>query len=293
MNYNSYFGQPAGVNPTQAAMQGVKVNSWLSPETINQLRKDTEQFNLAVTEEEVARAQCNHRNNDTTSSLVPSEDGGVTCTICGYHFAVTEELEDAHVQAATDLIENILQTSKIMYMSLDSSLGKQFFQIIAFIRKIPKLYRIASNDYKKYASVQGYTQDIPQNAFAIFGALTNPNVGYAFNNQQYTGQPGMNYGFQPQPNAGGYGYGAQQPNMGMGTVPPQPQPGMNPFYGAPSYNPGYQQQYYQPTPTPNQGFAMNPQGAAAPAPQAPNANQTAPVAPDTKSDVTVDGQFKG
>lgn len=295
---NQYYGgmQP-GVTPVQGAFNAAPVKSWLPDEVISQLRNDVTQFSLSCSEEDMHRAQCNHRNQDGSLSLMANEDGTCTCSICGYKFSITNQLSQEQVEAACTLVENILQTTKLLYMSLDPKIGRDFFQIIAFLRKVPKVFEIASGDFKKYENVYGFTQGVQQNAFAIFGSMNMPFGGMGMA-QQYTGQAapfGQPYA-QPM---GGYqqpyaqqGYAAPQYGQAPASVnpfyggAPAPQPQMQ--YGQPMNQPmgGYQQPYAQPgVQAPqgyqqnNGGFVMNPQGAAAPnpAPQVAPANTTAPT----------------
>lgn len=291
--YQNNFGGFGGVTPNAQFQNGVKVTPWLSAEDINMLKKDTEQFSLAITEEELKRAMCNHRELSGMPSLKGNDDGTCTCYICGHTFSITNELTNDQVVTSCNVIENILQTIKLLYNSMDPTTGREFFQILAFIKKIPKLYEIASNDFKKYEGVYGFSQGSQQNAFAIFGSLTNPGFGGGYNmgmgNPQYTGQ-------QPMYNTAPMGYAPQQPMYGNA---PQMNPQMgNPFvagYGmnAPQQPPFPGQQGFAPTgyaqPTIQQpvngGFAMNPQGAAA-----PQAQQTA--APKADSPVDVKSEFK-
>lgn len=313
MPYGMYpfAGMMGGVSPTNQAIAGVKVNSWLTPETINSLRKDGAQFTLALSEEDIARAQCNHRNQDGTPSLNTNDDGSCKCSICGYTFNITDEYSIEQVEAACKCVTDILQTIKVMYISMNPEIGRQFFQIIAFMDKIPKLYKIAAQDYKKYENVYGMTPGMPQSAFNVFAALSNPMVGFgvpqyagygtvpgmdpataAMYGQQTMGQPAqppMGYGVGMQPAFGTYPGAVVGPNG----QPVAPQPGMQAApmgYGAPQQqpnayaavggNPFYANQpagYAMPGQQP-QGFAMNPQGAAAPAAQpaqaAPKPNDT-------------------
>ena len=127
MPYGMYpfAGMMGGVSPTNQAMTGVKVNSWLTPETINALRKDGAQFTLALSEEDIARAQCNHRNQDGTPSLNGNDDGSCKCSICGYTFNITDEYSIEQVEAACKCVTDILQTIKVMYISMTPEIGRQ------------------------------------------------------------------------------------------------------------------------------------------------------------------------
>ena len=260
--YPNNFGP--GMVPN-ANMPVAHAKSWLTPEQRSSLQKTVQKFNLAASEEDVIKGNCNHYNENGTCALVPDADGsdGYTCSICGTHFTMRDFTKE-EVQNATDNILDILNNIKVMYLSLDPSAATTYFQIIPFIEKVPKLYDIASTDFKKYDNaamyVNGYNRT---NAFDNFRAMNNPGMFGAFGGYQ---QP--MYGMPQQP------MGYQQPAYGYA---PQ---GMNPMYG----------QYQQPAPQPQagyqpqaQGFAMNPQGAAAP--QQPQANvyqggyAQAPVAP--------------
>ena len=299
-----------GVNPAYPFNGGMVQNqqqpprpvSWLSPEKVALLQKNNSSFNLGVSDEDIARGQCNHYYpNNGQSALVPDADGsgGCTCSICGTHFT-TKEYSQTDVETATHDILDILNTIKITYLSLDPHAANDYFQIIPFIEKIPKLYNMAMNDFKKYEGIDSYIPAGNVNPFMVFNMMTNPGMGFG-----NVGQ--VPYGTQPM-------YQAQapmgQPTMGtMNTGYAQANPAMNPMYGqyqAPGYN-GPQvnpQAGYQPQ---AQGFAMNPQGAAAPQqaqtgyfnsnmpvqPQAPQQQATAPVAPaTTENEVKVDTQFK-
>lgn len=304
-NGTVYPGMVGAGSPTTQAANGIAVSPWLSSDTINMLRKGGANFTLALSEEDIARAQCNHRNLDKTSSLVPHEDGTCTCTVCGYTFNLSDDYTQEQVENACKCVTDILQTIKVIYLSMDPEIGRQFFQIIAFMDKIPKLYEIAAKDFKKYEGVYNMTPGMGTNAFNIFSVLSNPNWGGMA--PQYTGygMP-MGYGAAPAPGYGapaagmpaptGYpgmpGYGAV-PGYGAmpGATPVPPAPG----YGVPQVNAGGNPFYsgYGGAQPPagygapaGQGFALNPQGAAAPAqPTPPPAPTPAPApAPTAKPD---------
>lgn len=296
---NNMYGQPMGYNPNAFMGQGMvpnqqqmpKTGNWLNNEKFALLQKGLSQFKLSVTEEEVARGQCNHYNQNGTSALIPDQDGsgGCTCAICGTHFN-SREYSQEDVQNATSNILDILNTIKILYLSIDPSAALEYFQIIPFIEKIPQLYNIAVNDFKKYEGVNNMVPAQGQNPFNIFSMMT---MGY---------NPNMNYGaYQPQAQVP-YGYPQQPvyPQVPVAQYPQQQmmqQPGYNPMYGAPQVQqqaqpvaPGYQPQ--------TQGYAFNPQGAA----QQPMVNTNMPVqpqqqaqptqAPAQTTDVKVDTEFK-
>lgn len=261
--YNNVFAQ--GVIPNQAAAMP-KTGNWLSADKIALLQKGISQFKLSVTDEELAKGQCNHYNPNGTTALIQDADGsgGCTCTICNTHFT-SREFTQEEVQIATQNILDILNTIKIMYLSIDPNAACEYFQIIPFIEKIPQLYQIAVSDFKKYEGVDNFINPQQQNPFGIFSMMVNP--GYA----GQMGQP-----MYQQPMAPGYGMPQQTP---MGYAAPMP------GYGMPQgYNPLYAGQPMMPNP----GF-VNP---SMPMGNVPVAAPTTPAAAPAQEEVKVDTQFK-
>ena len=255
-----------GMVPNQVAMP--KTGNWLSADKYALLQKGLGQFKMSVSDEEVARGQCNHYNLNGTSALVRDpNDGSYTCTICGTKFSACEFTQE-DVDNATKNVLDILNTIKVMYLSLDPSAALEYFQIIPFIEKIPQLYQIAVNDFKKYEGVNSFmpTQNNPFNFYAML--MGQAPMGYA-------PQPAP-MGYAPQAAPMGYA-----PQAGMSNAYGQPVPGFNPLYGAPMAQPGYQPAA--------QGFAFNPQGAAQ-----PMVNTNMPVQPQAPvaDQVKVDTEFK-
>ena len=251
-NGNGIMGGTGFYNNNQQQQQR-KVTSWLDKDVINQLRKKEEGWNLAVTEEEANRARCNHYDENGNPALIPNVDGTYTCSICGYTFNIMENYADQEVEQSCRVVEDLLQTIKIMYINLDPTVGREFFQILAFIKKIPKLYRVASNFWKKMQGGNVYQQGNQMNAFTIFNALSNPNTYGGMMNSQFNNgynNMAMQNQFNPQVQQ----FGVQQQ--------PQYNTGMNQYAGTnPMYN-GYQQPQYNNTgmnQMQNQQFGQQPQ----------------------------------
>lgn len=260
--YTNGFMPAPGMVPNQ--YQQKKTINWLPAEDLALLQKGLSQFKLSVTKEELAKGQCNHYDSATGSStLIPDADGsgGCTCGLCGTHF-YTKDFSAEEIKNATENILDILNTIKIMYLSLDPNAALEYFQIIPFIEKIPDLYNIAVQDFKRYEGIDSFvpgSNGYNVNPFNIYAMMTQPGWGMVPPQQQMYG-----YGY-PQNGA------MQQPNM----APQQPQAAQMPnqqMYGFnPNMNAGFAQQNpqfnpifaggYQPQ---TQGFSMNPVGAAAP-----------------------------
>ena len=287
---NQFYPYGNGAVPNQN-MPTAHAKNWLTPDQLARIQKHVAQFDLSVSDDAVLRGNCNHYNPDGTPAIYPDKDGsgGYTCAICGTHFNM-RDFTPEDVKNSVDNVLDILNTIKVMYLSVDPHAAMDYFQIIPFIEKIPKLYEVATNDFSKYDRADEFTRSGNQNPFNLYYAMNNPG-------------------------SFGYGYGAPQPGYGMPQQPVMGQPmmnsGFNPMYGAQAPVYGAPQPGYQPQ---TQGFAMNPQGAAAPQQtqvypggyqQAPvqQPQQTAPQsvannmpvqpqAPAATENVTVDTQFK-
>ena len=289
-----YYGTVNPFGQVPNPQQPPRVSNWLTPDKIALLKKGVAQFNLSVSDEDVARGQCNHIDNATgMPALIPDPDGssGYTCQICGTHF-VSRDYTPEEVKQATDFILDILNTIKITYLSLDPNAAMDYFQIIPFIEKIPKLFEVAANDFKKYEGLSGFRPNgNGLNPFAAFGMMMSPGFGYSQQMMNGYQQPYGAYPqgqpIPPQPMMNNVGYAQQNPafNPMYGQYNAQP-------YGAYPQGQPVQQPMnaYQPQ---TQGFAMNPQGAAAPQPVNTNMPQQPVATPEpAKAEVKVDTQFK-
>lgn len=290
-----------GMVPNPNAQQMPVVSNWLPADKYAMLQKIQDQFKLSVSEEELVKGQCNHYYANGTSALIPSPDGsgGCTCAICGTTFHSHDFTED-DVKNATQNILDILNTIKVMYLSIDKNAAMEYFQIIPFLEKIPALYNIAVNDFKKYEGVSSFVPNNQQNPFNVLSFMMGaPMMGQPM----MAGQPPMGYPQAPVYGQAPIGY--QQPNtqQPVGVVPQgaaQPA-GFNPMYAQPVM--GQAPMGYQPQ---TQGYVFNPQGAAQqPAPVAqpqqmvntnmpvqPQAASAAPVAAPATEAVAVNTEFK-
>ena len=311
---NMYQNYYQGMVPSSQLNNNTpKTANWLSAEKRALLQKGISQFKLSVTDEEMAKGQCNHYDQNGNPALIQDADGsgGTTCTICGTHFT-SKNYTPEEVKATIEETLNILDTIKIMYLSMDPNSALEYFQIYPFIEKIPQLYNIAVQDFKKFEGVNDFMPiNGGMNPFNMFAAMTNPGFGYGMNMMQPQYQQpmyGNNYayqqpmGMQPQMNNQvNSGYAQQNPayNPVYGQPAPyQPQPMQQPMmnnqmpqYQAPGYQPqGYgmpqMQQPYMNTNMPN---AMNPTGQQAPAQSiaaatTPSVLPTQPAAAEVKAD---------
>lgn len=239
-----------------------KRSNILSADEIAQLMRKENQFSLALTETEKLRAACSHQKADGSGdSLIENEDGTTSCTICGYTFKPL----DAHmttkedIESAVAIVIDMLQTVKLIWIDMDGPVGREYFQIIPLLEKLPQVFDIAVKNYSKHEGMMPWSNAnrnmSTMQAFAMLNSMLNGG-GAA----QYYGAPQqMNFAQAPQ-------QPQYQPNFQMyGQVPTQPQPMTNGFGyvgQGPMYQPqtnGYQTVYGQVPP-------QQPQAPVNPAP---------------------------
>ena len=255
------FQNPMYASPMMAG-QTVNVDpksfcQTLTAEEMESLKQTTEEFTLGITNREKLVAICMHRDLNGKSALAPDPTTNeVTCLICGEKFQVVDRCSEQDIQNAVDNLLDILQTTKTLYVDMPSDAARNFYTIIALIKKIPGLYKISTDNFSKHENAMngawtfnsGYGMLNEYNALAgsMFNPYMNPMMGM--------GQPQMG-----MPQANGAVYGQQM------------MPGNNPFgYGMPSTapTPGYAPQM--------SGYVYNPTQAApvaAPAAEAPKADE--------------------
>jgi hypothetical protein len=256
---NTYYGY--GTPRPQA-----KNTQPLTPDQIAKLRQNGNGFDLKVTQEDLWRAACTHKEKDGRSTLVTEPDGTMRCTICGARFHMCDATKE-EVQKATDLLIDMLQTSKTVYLDAPDSLVSNFYQMLALLAKFPDLWERAMQNFAQYDNT-GATVNPMGPGYSAFNALnnlmTNPYNGYGYGYQQ----PYM----APMPGQGQY----QQPYAAPQQAVQYPQ-----------YGYGYQPQGYQPQYDPNANpMAYGAPTAVAPQPGViPNASAPAPAAAPAQAEV--------
>ena len=290
MYQNNGFMQGQGVqyNP---GFQQHRLHNVLTGDEIAELMKSGNQFSLAITEKDKKRAACNHQKADGTGdALTEDVDGRVVCGICGYKFKPLNAYQTTKesLQAAVDDINDVLQTIKLIWFDIDSTVAREYFQIIPLIEKIPELFEIAAKNYVKHESSMPWGNNTrnmsTMQAFAMISNMLNG------------GMPNM----YQQPQQMAWGYNQPNPNMYQ-----QPAGNINPTngFGYPGAAPaGYQAQtqgfqtIYGQDPNAQQQMnpqnimpAYTPQGAPQPAPAPVNAQQQG--APEAAT-ATTDGNTK-
>lgn len=237
-----------GMQPTQAQ----KFNNVLTPDQIKSLQQKDAQFSLGLTEEEILRGVCNHRNleGDGDALVYDPVTGEARCTICGYTFKPVEQgITPEEIKDSVANVIDLLQTIKLMYVDLPAQAAKDYFPIIPLLEKIPQLFEYAAKNMTKHDAYNWQYSNRNMGTMAMFNNLTN--MFGAMNGMQYQ---------QPQ---------FQQPMMGQPAGFPNAAYAQNPF----GYNGA---SMYQPGTNPAFAYAANQQ----PTPVAPTvAAPAAPTAP--------------
>ena len=227
------------------AQQAQKFNNVLTAEEIKSLQQKDAQFSLGLTQEEILRGICNHRNpeGDGDSLVYDPVTGEARCTICGYTFRPVESgITPEQIKDDVANVIDLLQTIKLMYIDLPAQAAKDYFPIIPLLEKIPQLFEYAAKNMTKhdaynwqYSNRNMGTMAMFQNLNNMFGAMG----AMQYQQPQFYGQPmGQPAGFpnaayqQPQMNPFGY-QGASQY-----------QPGTNPAF---AYTPAQQPTLVAPT----------------------------------------------
>lgn len=237
---NTYGGMQ--FNPQAGAQQyQVKRGSTLSQEEYARLVKNSNPFSLALTETEVLKGICNHQKPDGSGdALVQDPDGTIRCEICQYRFNPVSDLTKDDVTEACNLVNDILQTIKLLYIDMPINASREFYQIIPLIDKVPQLFDIAVKNFSKHENfnVWGYRgQNMgTMNLFNMLaGALNgtgpmpmgqpmyNPGMTGTMGQPMYNAPAGTPVGAVP-PMSNGFGYpnGAPMP-MGQPMYNPQTQ----------------------------------------------------------------------
>ena len=296
--YANNMGGFAPSGYTQQPMAPQKTKNVLTAEEIKSLRKKVDTFSLGLTEDEMLRGVCFHKDENGNETLKDNGDGTVTCTVCGYKFDPLQNCTEDDLQRYVDNITDVLQTIKLLYIDMPPEAAREYFQIIPLINKVPKLFKIASDDFSRHENYNNYRFNGAPNTINLYNMLSSGTFNTGFNPQPYQQQPygqpmmgGMPQMQQPFQPTNGFGFGAP--------VAPQPQNGYQPVTQGFGYTPNQTNINNQPTGT----LPQTPQPNVAYAAQAPLAapvsNQTveAPtqavqpgVQAPTTATATTDGQ---
>lgn len=200
-----------------------KQPSTLTAEEYNRLVKQENPFSLALTEVEVLRAICNHRTPDGLGdTLLATSNGQMKCQVCGYEFIPLDstEIDKEGIVASTKVIIDILQTIKLLFVDMPTEVHREYFQIIPLIEKIPALFDLATKNFQKYETNNGWNyRNSNMGTMNLFQMLSSALTGAG----------------QPQPNPTGPNPYANQ--FGTWGTGPSANPAYSMFGGGQPYTP--------------------------------------------------------
>ena len=182
--YNNNIGGYAPSGYTQQPTAPQKTTNVLTKEEIKALRKSVDTFSLGLTENEILRGICFHKDENGQETLKDNGDGTVTCTICGYTFDPLQNYTEEDLQRYVDNITDVLQTIKMLYIDMPAEAAREYFQIIPLINKIPKLFKIASDDFSRHENYNNYRFNGAPNTINLYNMLSNGTFNTGFAPQQ-------------------------------------------------------------------------------------------------------------
>ena len=251
--YNNYYQAPMGTMYQQPLRHALMTQP-LSQEELKALQSQNVSFSMKVDPKDMVASKCTHKQGDKIT-LINKGDDIVTCSLCGETFKLlADDTIDANAIAenAVDLIQSI----KTLYLDMPLEYAENIPVIIPFLRKLPQLYKIALNNYRKYEDAGMLRQVQPYYSTSnMYNSLISGT--YNMQPQPMMGQPVYNPNYMnPQaqmlmdPNMSAFNQ-MQQPYMNQYSTPSsvspfqQQVPGYNPV-NMPGTTAPFQQQVIQP-----------------------------------------------
>ena len=219
-NYGRDFG--AGLNYGRQQMPQAKMTQPLTKEEMQELRKKSSGFSLAIPEIEFVRAKCTHKENGGFT-LVDNNDGTVTCTICQETFRLVDySVEDA--VEVTQAFIDLFQSTKTYFLNAPDAYITGIADILPIVKQLPEVYKLAQTNFNRSENgFNNFSNRGNMNGFNLLNNLLSPS-NYAPQQQMYNqpvyGQQQM-YGdpYQQQPinqQSNGFGYNAQAQSTVLG-----------------------------------------------------------------------------
>ena len=219
MNNNFYqqgYGYMYDNKPTKEAM----FNNPLTDEQ-RKLLQNGESFTLALTQEEVARAYCTHRYPDKKEfALVPLNDGSgrFKCAICGTIIDPDAVTSEEYVRDVIERYVNVMEVTKLLGIDLSNNVIQQMFVAIPFAKKVPQLFKIASDQMNQYSGGINTRYADANGDFNIRSMYNGLSGGWGVS------------AFGAAPMMGGMMTPPVYNNMAVSGVPGTGIPPVNPFY---------------------------------------------------------------
>lgn len=204
MNFQQPYGAPAqgfGINPANVFQQ-IQVTDPMTPEDKALLsNKSDKGLNLVLSDEEIAKAKCPHKNQNGMLTAPTSVPNVVKCTQCHEEIDITA-YEPQEIEDTVARMTNILQQIKTFAINLDPMVFNEFMMMLAFLKRTPKLYQIARQNFAEAARSGNQTQTAGMapnyrgNGLETYNNILSGNIGPMYGNAYNQVNPGM-YGYNP------------------------------------------------------------------------------------------------
>ena len=228
------------------ANQPIKAQQPLSAAEIEMLRSTINEANWSLSEIDLLKAKCTHKDKNGVYCLVDLPNNRVRCTICGEEFSIiTDDL--TVIQEHVDYVINALQTIKTIYFDAPNALSENYFQTIPMLKKTSLIFSKATDSFANHSNAFQTMGGVYGTQFGMapdaFQTMNNMMAGNSFGQDMYTPVPGVynNNQFipqQPAPQAPAYGY-QYNPFTG-GMMPATQQPAQIPDPGQVAQQPAPQ-----------------------------------------------------
>jgi len=221
-NSNGMYSGNA-VIPGMAPHKGVQP---LSQAEIDMLMNEASKTEWRVSEFDLMKAKCTHKDKQGNVTLVESSDDKVKCKICGEEFRLLND-DLSTIQKHTEYVIDALQTIKTLYLDAPEQLSNNYFQIIPMLQKTSLLYKkaadnLAQHDNSQSASIYPTNFNTDPNSWQMMNSIVAGNMSYGMPNPVQP-NPALN---QPVPGVWVNGQFIPQNSMGYPG-------GINPMTGAP------------------------------------------------------------
>lgn len=260
--YNNFQQQPMMVGYAQQPPKQAKFSVVLTNEELNSLKNNGKNFDLGLSDDELRRGCCVHKDANGDLKLVEGSNGLHSCTICGKQFRLVQDLTTDSVATAVNNITDILETIKTFYVTVPVQAARDFYPITGLINKIPKLYELAMDSFGRYEST--LTQQVNGNPYGfnlanrifggnMFGGVQPQQQMYQqpimmAPQQQMVPQPVQQQVYQAVDQFGNTVLTDQFGNLVQGQSQFNPMLQQQPVYQQPVAQPVYQQPQAQPQP---------------------------------------------
>jgi len=218
--YNQFMQQQNPNIMYNANRPQAKFTQPLSKEDIAKLRNKGGGLSLTIDETELLKSYCTHKQ-DGVIVLNKQADGSLICPICGETFNEVN-MDESGVREAVNIVTDILQNVKTFWIDVPEQSAKEYYPIIPLLQKLPKVYKVALDNFAKYETGNPMMQGGNTYGFNMLNSIVNPQMQmpynmYAQQQQAYPQQNMMPYAQQayPQQNmmpyqSNGFGYYDQQ-----------------------------------------------------------------------------------